>query len=435
MNIVKELHLKHRLRDPLYGFIRLNDLELKIIDLPIFQRLRRISQLALTKYVYPTAEHSRFVHSLGVLEAVTRILTEILYRDDGQRYSAIEIQQIRLAALLHDIGHLPFSHATEKILLEKGSHEEISIKIIETHRPLIDLLKEHEIKAESITQIIGKKYNNKMYELISGVFDADRADYLRRDSYMCGVEYGNYDFIRYISSLKYDGLNEQYIINEDDIYTVESFVSARHNYNQQVVYHRTRAGYNIVIREYIKELLLRNNTGIKTIDIDTLDIDKYIWFDDYTFVEQAKKDMQDSQLNNKTWAPYFLRLKHLKCIDQIHVYGNPDNSQFANQNKDKIAILKELINEFANQGKVFVEVSKNNAIKLRNNSNENEQDHKSLYGVKLRYSNKNIDIIEYSPVLKRFYEEYSEIRRYYCKEEDFDEVTKYIEMKKEVNHG
>ena len=143
MNIVKDLQLKHRIRDPLYGFIRLNDLELKIIDLPIFQRLRRISQLALTKYVYPTAEHSRFVHSLGVLEAVTRILTEILYRDDGQKYSVDEIQQIRLAALLHDIGHLPFSHATEKILLDKGSHEEISIKIIETHSPLVDLLREH----------------------------------------------------------------------------------------------------------------------------------------------------------------------------------------------------------------------------------------------------------------------------------------------------
>lgn len=429
MNIVKDLHLKHRLRDPLYGFIRLNDLELNIIDLPIFQRLRRISQLALTKYVYPTAEHSRFVHSLGVLEAVTRILTEILYRDDGQRYSIAEIQQIRLAALLHDIGHLPFSHATEKILLDRGSHEEISIKIIETHRPLIDLLNSHEIKTESITQIIGKKYNNKMYDLISGVFDADRADYLRRDSYMCGVEYGNYDFIRYISSLKYDGLNEQYIINEDDIHTVEAFISARYNYNQQVVYHRTRAGYNIVIREYIKELLQRNNTNIRKIYIDLLDIDNYIWFDDYTFVEQAKKDMQNIQLNSNTWAAYFLRLKHLKCIDQIHVYGNPDNSQFASQNRNKIAILNDLKNEFENQGKVFVEVSKNNAIKLRNNSNENEQDNKSLYGVKLRYSNKNIDIIEYSPVLKRYYEEHSEIRRYYCKEEDFEEIKNYIEVK------
>ena len=192
---------------------------------------------------------------------------------------------------------------------------------------------------------------------------------------------------------------------------------------------RTRAGYNIVIREYIKELLQRNNTNIRKIYIDLLDIDNYIWFDDYTFVEQAKKDMQNIQLNSNTWAAYFLRLKHLKCIDQIHVYGNPDNSQFASQNRNKIAILNDLKNEFENQGKVFVEVSKNNAIKLRNNSNENEQDNKSLYGVKLRYSNKNIDIIEYSPVLKRYYEEHSEIRRYYCKEEDFEEIKNYIEVK------
>lgn len=307
MDIIKELKLKHRIRDPLYGYVRLNDLELQIIDLPIFQRLRRISQLALTKYVYPSAEHSRFVHSLGVLEAVTRILIEILHRDDGHGYSLNDIQEIRLAALLHDIGHLPFSHATEDILLDNGKkHEDISIKIIETYQPLKNIIEQNSIRLNNIIEIITKKDNNKKYDLISGAFDADRADYLRRDSYMCGVEYGNYDFIRYISSLKYNGLTEQYIINEDDIYTVESFIAARYNYNQQVVYHRTRVGYNIVIREYIKELLLRNIENINKIDIDNLNLDKFIWFDDYTFIEQAKKDIQNTLLQGNTWAIFYV---------------------------------------------------------------------------------------------------------------------------------
>lgn len=151
MDIIKELKLKHRIRDPLYGYVRLNDLELQIIDLPIFQRLRRISQLALTKYVYPSAEHSRFVHSLGVLEAVTRILIEILHRDDGHGYSLNDIQEIRLAALLHDIGHLPFSHATEDILLDNGKkHEDISIKIIETHQPLKNIIEQNSIRLNNI---------------------------------------------------------------------------------------------------------------------------------------------------------------------------------------------------------------------------------------------------------------------------------------------
>lgn len=426
MDIVKELDLKHRFRDPLYGFIRLNDLELQIIDMPIFQRLRRISQLALTKYVYPTAEHSRFVHSLGVLEAVTRILTEISYRKDGSEYSINDIKQIRLAALLHDIGHLPFSHATEKILLEKGSHEDISIKIIENHNVLNDLIKQSKIKVDSITQIISKKDDNKKYDLISGVFDADRADYLRRDSYMCGVEYGNYDFIRYISSLKYDPIEEQYIINEDDIHTVEAFISARYNYNQQVVFHRTRAGYNVVVREYIKEILKSNHEIIKKIDINNFSIDEYTWFDDYTFFEQAKKDILNKGINN-TWAAYFLRLKHLKCFEQICVYGNPNNSSFVASNKDRIEILKSIEEKFKDDGKIFIEKSKNNTIKLRNDSNENENDNKSLYGVELRYSNKKMDIIEYSPALKRYYEEYSEIWRYYCKEENFNEIKEYME--------
>lgn len=436
MDIIKELKLKHRIRDPLYGYVRLNDLELQIIDLPIFQRLRRISQLALTKYVYPSAEHSRFVHSLGVLEAVTRILIEILHRDDGHGYSLNDIQEIRLAALLHDIGHLPFSHATEDILLDNGKkHEDISIKIIETYQPLKNIIEQNSIRLNNIIEIITKKDNNKKYDLISGAFDADRADYLRRDSYMCGVEYGNYDFIRYISSLKYNGLTEQYIINEDDIYTVESFIAARYNYNQQVVYHRTRVGYNIVIREYIKELLLRNIENINKIDIDNLNLDKFIWFDDYTFIEQAKKDIQNTLLQGNTWAEYFLRLKHLKCIEQIHVYGNPNSTDFANQNKDKIKILNDICNKYEQKEKVFVEISKNNIIKLRKGSNELDDETKSLYGVKLRYSNSIVDIVEYSPVLKRFYEEYSETRRFYCKPENYEEIIKYIEEKRGKRDG
>lgn len=435
MDIIKELKLRHRIRDPLYGYVRLNDLELQIIDLPIFQRLRRISQLALTKYVYPSAEHSRFVHSLGVLEAVTRILIEILHRDDGHGYSLNDIQEIRLAALLHDIGHLPFSHATENILLENGKkHEDISIKIIETYQPLKRIIEENNIRLNNIIEIIAKKDNNKKYDLISGAFDADRADYLRRDSYMCGVEYGNYDFIRYISSLKYNELTEQYIINEDDIYTVESFIGARYNYNQQVVYHRTRVGYNIVIREYIKELLMRNIEKINKINIDSLDIEEFTWFDDYTLIEQAKKDMKDADLNN-TWAIYFLRLKHLKCIEQIHVYGNPNSTDFASQNKDQIEILNAISDKYGQEDKIFVEISKNNIIKLRKGSNELDDETKSLYGVKLRYSDRIVDIVDYSPVLKRYYEEYSEIRRYYCKPEDYNEIKQYIKDKRGLQDG
>jgi HD superfamily phosphohydrolase len=131
------IEIAHRIRDPIYGFIPLTQLELDIIDTPIFQRLRLVHQLALTKYVYPAAEHTRFVHSIGVMHCASLIYEGIYNHKDIKVYSEPNkngIQILRLAALLHDIGHLPFSHAAEQEFLPKGiSHENISEFIISNY--------------------------------------------------------------------------------------------------------------------------------------------------------------------------------------------------------------------------------------------------------------------------------------------------------------
>ncbi len=119
------------MRDPIYGFIPLTKLEMEIIDTPIFQRLRRIHQLALTKYVYPSAEHSRFVHSIGVMHCASLIYEGIFNHkqtDVLSQPTSKKLQLLRLAALLHDVGHLPFSHAAEEELLPPGiTHEDLGL--------------------------------------------------------------------------------------------------------------------------------------------------------------------------------------------------------------------------------------------------------------------------------------------------------------------
>ena len=145
------LNPTHRIRDPIYGYIWLTDAELEIVDTPVFQRLRRIGQLALTKYVYPTAEHSRFVHSLGVFQAATNIFDEVLRFNpqlvnghDSQLQQDLKV--LRFAALLHDIGHMPFSHATEDVFLNKSiSHEDIGKYIIQNHKKISEIIEKEGI--------------------------------------------------------------------------------------------------------------------------------------------------------------------------------------------------------------------------------------------------------------------------------------------------
>lgn len=224
------------IRCPVHGFIGLTDLELRIIDQPAFQRLRRIKQLAWTDYVYPGASHSRFEHSLGVMhlagrlyEAVVKASEDTLkevfkYTDAGL---SRDWQIVRLAALLHDVGHPPFSHATEHLLpmkapenyslfsgtadpVKRYAHEDYSVAIIE--KILAEVIEQHpsnrrnsKITANEVTSLISNQApegaNLFWKDIISGQLDADRMDYLLRDSLHAGVSYGNFDLNRIVSSV------------------------------------------------------------------------------------------------------------------------------------------------------------------------------------------------------------------------------------------
>jgi len=320
----------NRFRDPIYGYIWLTDDELRIVDTPIFQRLRRIHQLALTKYIYPAAEHSRFVHSLGVLQSAENIFAEVMRKPgnceiilgiigDEERLRLYR-KILRFTALLHDIGHLPFSHAGEEVFLPRGlRHEDVSQYIIRDTPTLKKIMDDNDVQPEIVSSILASKQKAKysiIHKILSGHFDADRADYLLRDSHNCGVAYGHYDYIRYVSSFslaKLDGKDFSLTIEEGNIQALEAFLLARFNYNMQVPYHRTRVGYDLALKKYLMNLERDGklpDLGITKDDSKALvgmDIEKFTAFDDMDILQLAKRDSS----NGDIWAKIIMREDHL----------------------------------------------------------------------------------------------------------------------------
>ena len=293
---------KNRFRDPIYGFIALSDDEVRIVDTSIFQRLRRIHQLALEKYVYTGAEHSRFCHSLGVVHTATRLFESLLSNvTDGLEDIAVSIKTLRFAALLHDIGHLPFSHGIEEELLPAGmKHEQISAHIIEHHPEITRILEGAGVRPSSVAALIVPRKrrvasaNEALLKMIiSGHLDADRADYLLRDSYYCGVKYGVYDFERYLSAMRVmDVKSPQIWIKSDDVPIIEEFLLARYHSNIQISFHRTRTMYDIALREFVQNekrnkgeifRLFEESFSFNGRRIAHLDFEKFETLNDYTF--------------------------------------------------------------------------------------------------------------------------------------------------------
>lgn len=312
----EKIGANYKIRDPLYGYIWLTKAEKKIIDTPLFQRLRRIHQLALTKYVYPTAEHSRFVHSLGAMHCATELFEGLHNNKDtdieiDQAERSTQLKQLRFAALLHDLGHTAFSHASEEFVLGEMDHEALGQYIINKYKPIANVLDEHRRAVLNIlsSESISSKYRF-LHQIISGHLDADRADYLMRDSYACGVRYGEYDLDRYMQSFGIiDDDGEKLFINERDIYVVESFLLARHHYNMQVVYHRTRSGYDIVLNKFLEENLDRDSLKItvENGEFASIDLESFEWFDDYSIFQLIKEKAREGD----TWARMLLRDGHL----------------------------------------------------------------------------------------------------------------------------
>ena len=241
------------INDPIYGFIDIdkgiiNDL----INHEFFQRLRRISQLGLTYLVYPGANHTRFQHALGCLHLMNKALYQI--ENKGHKISFDEKEAVKIAILLHDIGHSPFSHALEKILVNNVSHEEITLLYMHRFNEIF------KGKLSLAIDIFSNKYHKKfLYQLVSSQLDLDRLDYLKRDSFFTGVAEGNIGVDRIINM--FNIRNDSLVVEEKGIYSIEKFLHARRLMYWQVYLHKTVLCSENMLIKIIKRAIFLTKKG------------------------------------------------------------------------------------------------------------------------------------------------------------------------------
>jgi len=282
--------------DPIYGFIRIpNDLIYDLIDDPYFQRLRRISQMGLSYLVFPGAHHTRFHHALGCMHLMQQAIQTL-------RFKQIEITDeeelgLLCAILLHDIGHGPFSHAMEHSIVEDINHEHISLIFMET------LNDKFNGSLTTAIKIFKKEHPKKfLNQLVSSQLDIDRLDYLKRDSFYTGVAEGNINAERLITMLNV--VDDELVVEEKGIYSVEKFLMARRFMYWQVYLHKTSlAAEQLLIRIFkrAKELLLLGGTlecsdplgffiknSVGTSDFDKATLDLFAQLDDVDITAALK---------------------------------------------------------------------------------------------------------------------------------------------------
>lgn len=288
------------INDPVHGFIKIpHEILFDIIEHPFFQRLRRISQTGLLNLIFPGATHTRFHHAIGAMHLMFTALETLKLK--GVEISREEEKAAMLAILLHDIGHGPFSHALENMLMDDWHHEKLSLLLMNTLNTEFD----GELTT-AIEMFQGKYYRKFFNQLISSQLDVDRLDYLKRDSFYTGVSEGNINAQRIISMMNVD--REALVVDAKGIYSIENFLTARMFMYWQVYYHKTAAlGEHLLVKilDRAKTLIsegkelhaspnltyfLNRHKYLKASDED---VQRFTELDDSDVI-QAMKEWQDS---------------------------------------------------------------------------------------------------------------------------------------------
>ena len=258
---------KKFIRDSVYGDINLSEFEVKVMDMPQFQRLRRIKQLGLISLIYPGATHTRFEHCLGTMNLGSKLAEELELDPD-------DVELIRISALLHDVGHGPFSHVSEGVL--SFPHEELTRYVI-TQTSMRDLLEE-KFDVNEIADIINGK--GHLGPIVSGELDVDRMDYLLRDSHNTGVSYGIIDYERLISNLK---LEDGLILDIKGVQAAEGALVSRYFMYPSVYQHHTTRIVNSMFRRALQ----------KTFDEKMLDEHEIYKYDDSDITSMFRNSEND----------------------------------------------------------------------------------------------------------------------------------------------
>lgn len=335
--------------DPIHDFIRVYQTELKIIDSSIFQRLRRIRQLSGAHFTYPSAQHSRFEHSLGVMHVAGQAAQAL--KEKGF-LNADKIQEIRLAALLHDVGHGPFSHLFEEVLQakKKTSHEEIGKKII-LHSEIGDMLSAAGFDKKFITKLaFGDSKYRFVNEIISGSLSADMMDYLQRDGYFTGAEHAKIDHKRIIQSL--DVYKNKLALDKSALYSFESMILSRYQMFKAVYFHKTVRSAEVMMLEALR---LADDEA----NFTSLNLDDYVKLTDEFVISQIlslPEYTQDLRRAKKIATDYQNR-RLLKCVyEQIMT-----NKKLKDQDRIRQKIAKK---SKVDKNEIFVDTSTTSSLPL-----------------------------------------------------------------------
>src|ERR1700694_3177626 len=272
---------------------------IRLIDTPEFQRLRRIKQLGLGLYTYQGAEHSRFTHSLGALHLMTRILDQL---SDRYEIAAADCAAARAAALLHDVGHGPFSHAMEKVLAVH--HEQLTMQAVTSQdTALCTALRSYsEELPERVASIIEGTFKPAaLAQLVSSQLDVDRMDYLLRDSLMTGAKYGLYDLEWIINALAIDEAGDRIYVAARGLYAVEEYLQARYYMFRQVYFHRTLRSAEAVLRSILRRALRLLESGETVWRAPDTAFEKVLRLKSLTLAEHLEMDDSDVIFHVKQW--------------------------------------------------------------------------------------------------------------------------------------
>src|SRR5437773_1839762 len=339
--------------DPIHDFITIHKNELDIIDTPVFQRLRRIRQLAGAHLVYPGAQHSRFEHSLGAMHIANQAATIL---KEKKFLDSEDVTNLRLAALLHDIGHGPFSHLFEEVLQKKKriSHEEIGARLI-LKSEIGDLITKAGFDKGFVSKLaFGNSKYQFMNEIISGGLSADMVDYLLRDGYFTGAEHAKVDFMRIINSL--DVHNRKLSLDRSALYSFESMMISRYQMFKAVYFHKTVRAAEVMLLE---AMLLADNE----LNLTDTSLDNYLNLTDDSTLEKIHSLNKSNEVAVRLVTDYRNR-KLLKCVYEKFLHKH--NGIFRKMDRQALNNLASQIAESArvHENSVFVDASRASSMPL-----------------------------------------------------------------------
>ena len=345
--------------DPIHDFVRVYDNELKIIDTPIFQRLRRIRQLSGAHLIYPGAQHTRFEHSLGVMHIASMAGQALAEKGI---VSSDDIQNLRLAGLLHDIGHGPFSHLFEEIFEEKRkiSHEDLGRDII-LKTEIGDIISKNGFDKKLITKLaFGDSKLQFMNEIISGVLSADIMDYLLRDGYFTGAEHAKIDHHRLTHSL--DVYKNKLALDKSSLVNFETMMISRFQMFKAVYFHKTVRAGEVMLLEAID--LAEGELGLSSMNLD-----EYLQLsDDVILAKLLNLPEHNSKLKaSKKIATNYLNRNLFKSVFESTLTGKAITKKRMHELRGEISKKSKIdINE------IFVDSSNTPSIPLSPSKKESK---------------------------------------------------------------